>query len=90
MALYILGSNNGVTGLKLAMEDPDASIVLLQDATYMALNNIEQFDDLTRIMAIYEDTEKRGLLGRIPETIRLLQHDEFLELIMQEHVLCFP
>jgi sulfur relay protein TusB/DsrH len=90
MALYLLGTENGEFGMKLASEDPDATVVLIQDATFLALNGLEKFHDTTRVTALYEDADQRGLIGRLPETIRLIQYEELLELVIQENVVCFP
>lgn len=90
MVLYMLGNNNGAYGMELALKDPEAIMVLIQDATFLPLKYTRQLGETPKkIVAVHEHVERRGLLGRIPEYIRLIRSDELFDLMTQYNVVCF-
>ncbi|OGL42014.1 MAG: hypothetical protein A2161_12435 [Candidatus Schekmanbacteria bacterium RBG_13_48_7] len=89
MVVYLLGSEKGEYGLELALKDPDSLIVLIQDATFLPFKKQDAFGKSSRLLALHEHVEKRGLLGRIPESIRLIHFEEFVDLIISNKAINF-
>ena len=89
MTLYLISNSHNSCGLDIALKDPDASIVLMHDATFLIMKVSELAKESSKICAIHEHAEKCGLLGRIPETIKLVHFEELIDMIAQNKPVCF-
>jgi tRNA 2-thiouridine synthesizing protein B len=72
-------------GLSYAANDPEARVVLVQDAVYLAhgggLKGL--------VYAIAEDVSRRGLSGSIDSGVGLIGYDELVKMMEAERVVCF-
>ena len=60
----------------------DDELVLLEDGVYLAL------DKVSKACAIQADVEARGLLDRVPGSIRLIDYTDFVRLCTQAEKVC--
>ena len=60
----------------------DDELVLLEDGVYLAL------DKVSKACAIQADVEARGLLDRVPGSIRLIDYPDFVRLCTQAEKVC--
>ncbi len=72
-------------GLAYAASDPEARVVLLQDAVYLACKDGMQ----GKIYVVRDDVTRRGLTGSIPAGVESIGYDRLVELMEKERVLCF-
>ena len=89
MSLYLISNRHNRCGLEMALKDPCASIILMYDATFLPLQLSELTTESVKIYAVHEHAEKRGLLGRIPETVKLIHFEEFIDIIAENKPICF-
>ena len=57
-------------------------VVMLEDGVYLALSEISQG------YAIRADVEARGLSGRLPDQVQLIDYGEFVRLCTQADKIC--
>ena len=60
----------------------DDELVLLEDGVYLAL------DKVSKACAIQADVEARGLVDRLPDSIRLIDYPDFVRLCTQAEKVC--
>jgi sulfur relay protein TusB/DsrH len=85
--LYLLDKPFGENGLKLAIRDEAAAIVLIQDGVYMNAGSLHEAG--LNVYAVKGDAEKRGLLNRLPEFVRLIDYGQLVDLIVENKVINF-
>jgi tRNA 2-thiouridine synthesizing protein B len=85
MALYLIDKPFGVNGLHLAELDSDAKVVLLQDGVYLKTDTLAG----KPVYAIKPDVEKRGISCHLPESVKLIDYPELVDLIVAEKVYNF-
>ena len=60
----------------------DDELVLLEDRVYLAL------DKVSKACAIQADVEARGLVDRLPDSIRLIDYPDFVRLCTRAERVC--
>ena len=85
--LYLLDKPYGENGLALAEIDKDAKVALLQDGVY--LNTIAVNKNGAAVYAIKSDVEKRGLTGKLPGYVKVIDYGELVDLIVDNKVVNF-
>ncbi|MBI3180935.1 MAG: hypothetical protein HYZ28_02195 [Myxococcales bacterium] len=84
MALYLIDKPFASDGLELAALDPEAKIVLIQDGVYLDASRFPG-----KVFAVKSDAERRGVAGRLPASVRRIDHAELVDLIVAEKVYNF-
>ncbi len=93
--LYLIDKEYGENGLRLAANDKDAIVVLLQDGVYI---NPKFYPSKAKIYAIKQDVEKRGLTGklssrmitgRLPKDVECIDYYRLVDLIVENKVINF-
>ncbi len=85
MTIYLMDEPYADVGLAYAADDPDARVVLVQDAVYLARGDVLK----GRIYALADDVSRRGLKGTIDSGVGLIGYDELVRMMEAERVLCF-
>ncbi|MEP5765531.1 MAG: sulfurtransferase complex subunit TusB [Halieaceae bacterium] len=88
-AVFTSPDNDHALASCLRVALPDSCILLLQDAVYAAYTNSTHASRLresgSRIYALREDVEARGLCGALDEGIELVDYAGFVELSVECH-----
>ena len=63
----------------------DSKIVLLQDAVYSAI----QLGDSSPVYAIDEDILRRGLRGKVPTSVHVINYDALVQMMEKEKTINF-
>jgi sulfur relay protein TusB/DsrH len=85
MAVYLIDKPQGEEALALAALDPEASVVLVQDGVYLDTKSVA---DKT-VFAVADDVKKRGLVGRLPTYVKLIDYGEVIDLVVANKVINF-
>ncbi|MBI4316888.1 MAG: DsrH/TusB family sulfur relay protein [Chloroflexi bacterium] len=85
--IYLLDLPFGRSGLDLARSDADASVVLVQDGVYLDARAAVQAG--MKVYAIRKDAEQRGLAGRLPASVELIDYGRLVDLIVEHKVVNF-
>ncbi len=85
--LYLIDRPFGVNGLNLALRDPEAVVVLIQDGVYLDPRAVLQAG--RTVVAVKNDVVKRGLQSRIAEAVRRIEYGEVVDLIVAHKVVNF-
>ena len=85
MAVYLVDKLQGEEALAIAALDPDAHVVLIQDGVYL---DTQQVADKA-VYAITEDAKRRGLVGRLPSHVKLIEYGEVIDLVVANKVVNF-
>ena len=85
--LYLVDKIYGKNGLRIAQDDADARIVLIQDGVY--LNTSELGAKGTKVYAVAPDVQKRGLTGKLPASVEVIGYDQLVDLIVANKVINF-
>lgn len=85
MTIYLVDEPYADLALGYAANDPEARVVLIQDAVYLARSGTLK----GRIYAIRDDVSRRGLGGSIDGSVKTIGYDELVAMMETERVLCF-
>lgn len=85
--LYLIDRPFGENGLNLALGDPQAIIVLLQDGVYLDPTPLVEAG--LAVLGLKDDVAKRGLESRLPRTVRRIDYGELVDLIADHKVINF-
>lgn len=85
MTIYLVDEQFAGVGLAYAEDDPEAKIVLLQDAVNLARPGKLK----GRVYALAEDVERRGLAKLIDPSVETIGYGRLVEMMETEPVLCF-
>lgn len=85
--LYLLDLPFGRTGLELAKADAGATVVLIQDGVYLDASEIAQAG--ASVFAVAKDVERRGLRGRLPRFVEVIDYGKLVDLIVEHKVINF-
>ena len=85
--LYLIDRPFGENGLNLALGDPEAIVVLVQDGVYLDPTPVLQAG--RTVVAVKNDMAKRGLETRVAGAIRRIEYGELVDLILADKVVNF-
>lgn len=85
--LYLIDKRYGDNGLRIAEQDKDAEVVLVQDGIYMDVKKLG--DSGNKIYAVKDDVEKRGYKDGISNNVEIIDYGKFVDLILANKVVNF-
>ena len=85
--LYLIDKPFADSALGLVREDSAAAVVLLQDGVYLSVEPVLAAGK--KVYAIGRDVERRGLSGRISNSVRLIDYHQLVDLLLANKVLNF-
>ncbi len=85
--VYLIDKKFGNNSLRIAEQDKDAEIVLIQDGIYLDVRKIENSGN--KVYAIKDDVEKRGYTGILSKNIELIDYGKLVDLILANKVVNF-
>ena len=85
--LYLVDKKFGNNSLRIAEQDKDAEIVLIQDGIYLDVKKIENSGN--KVYAIKDDVGKRGYTEILSKNIELIDYGKLVDLILANKVVNF-
>ncbi len=85
--VYLIDKKFGNNSLRIAEQDKDAEIVLIQDGIYLDVKNIENSGN--KVYAVKDDVEKRGYTEIMSKNIELIDYGKLVDLILANKVVNF-
>jgi sulfur relay protein TusB/DsrH len=85
--VYLIDKKFGNNSLRIAEQDKDAEIVLVQDGIYLDVKKIENSGN--KVYAIKDDVEKRGYTEILSKNIELIDYGKLVDLILANKVVNF-
>ncbi len=85
MAVYLVDKHQGQEALSIAALDPEAQVVLIQDGVYLDTKPVAD----KPVYAVAEDVKRRGLVGRLPTHVKLIDYGEVIDLVVANKVVNF-
>ncbi len=85
--VYLIDKKFGNNSLRIAEQDKDAEIVLIQDGIYLDVRKIENSGN--KVYAIKDDVEKRGYTEILSKNIELIDYGKLVDLILANKVVNF-
>lgn len=85
--LYLIDRPFGENGMNLALGDPEALAVLIQDGVYLDVSSLLKHG--RRVFALQDDVEKRGLGERLTKGVGRISYGELVDLIVAHKVINF-
>lgn len=85
MAVYLIDQQQGPEALSIAALDDDAHVVLIQDGVYLDTKPVAD----KAVYAVAEDVKKRGLVGRLPKYVKIIDYGEVIDLVVANKTVNF-
>ncbi len=85
--VYLIDKKFGNNSLRIAEQDKDAEIVLVQDGIYLDVKKIENSGN--KVYAVKDDVEKRGYTEILSKNIELIDYGKLVDLILANKVVNF-
>ena len=85
--VYLIDKKFGDNSLKIAEQDKNAEIVLIQDGVYLDVKEIENSGN--KVCAVKADVEKRGYNEMLSKNIELIDYGKLVDLILANKVVNF-
>jgi sulfur relay protein TusB/DsrH len=85
--VYLIDKKFGNNSLRIAEQDKDAEIVLIQDGIYLDVKKIENSGN--KVYAVKDDVEKRGYTEILSKNIELIDYGKLVDLILANKVVNF-
>ncbi len=85
--VYLIDKKFGNNSLRIAAQDKDAEIVLIQDGIYLDVKKIENSGN--KVYAVKDDVEKRGYTEILSKNIELIDYGKLVDLILANKVVNF-
>ncbi len=85
--VYLIDKKFGNNILRIAEQDKDAEIVLVQDGIYLDVKKIENSGN--KVYAVKDDVEKRGYTEILSKKIELIDYGKLVDLILANKVVNF-
>ncbi len=85
--LYLVDKPFGENGLNLAVRDTTGTVVLIQDGVYLDTRPLRAAG--LDVCAVRRDVERRGLTGRLPDFVRVIDYRQLVDLIVSNKVVNF-
>ena len=86
-SVYLIDKKFGNNSLRIAEQDKDAEIVLIQDGIYLDVKKIENSGN--KVYAVKDDVEKRGYTEILSKNIELIDYGKLVDLILANKVVNF-
>jgi tRNA 2-thiouridine synthesizing protein B len=84
LTVYLIDEPFADVGLSYASDDPNASVVLVQDAVYLARGDLEG-----KVYVLSDDITRRGLAHSISSAVHVIDYPTLVDMMAKERVLCF-
>jgi sulfur relay protein TusB/DsrH len=85
--VYLIDKKFGDNSLRIAEQDRNAEIVLIQDGIYLDVKKNE--DSGNKVYAVKDDVEKRGYNEILSKNIELIDYGKLVDLIFANKVINF-
>lgn len=85
--VYLIDKKFGDNSLRIAEQDKDAEIVLIQDGIYLDVKKIEISGN--KVYAVKDDVEKRGYTEILSKNIELIDYGKLVDLVLANKVVNF-
>ncbi len=85
--VYLIDKKFGNNSLRIAEQDKDAEIVLIQDGIYLDVKQIENSGN--KVYAVKDDVENRGYTEMLSKNIELIDYGKLVDLILANKVVNF-
>ncbi len=85
--VYLIDKKFGDNSLRIAEQDKNAEIVLIQDGVYLDVKEIENSGN--KVYAVKADVEKRGYNELLSKNIELIDYGQLVDLIFANKVINF-
>ncbi len=85
--VYLIDKKFGNNSLRIAEQDKNAEIVLIQDGIYLDVKRNE--DSGNKVYAVKDDVEKRGYTEILSKNIELIDYGKLVDLILANKVINF-
>lgn len=85
--VYLIDKKFGDNSLRIAEQDKDAEIVLIQDGIYLDVKKIENSGN--KVYAVKDDVEKRGYTEILSKNIELIDYGKLVDLVLANKVVNF-
>lgn len=85
--VYLIDKKFGNNSLRIAEQDKNAEIVLIQDGIYLDVKRNE--DSGNKVYAVKDDVEKRGYNELLSKNIELIDYGKLVDLILANKVINF-
>ncbi len=85
--VYLIDKKFGDNSLRIAEQDKNAEIVLIQDGIYLDVKRNE--DSGNKIYAVKDDVEKRGYNEILSKNIELIDYGKLVDIILANKVVNF-
>ena len=85
--VYLIDKKFGDNSLRIAEQDKNAEIVLIQDGVYLDVKEIENSGN--KVYAVKADVEKRGYNELLSKNIELIDYGKLVDLIFANKVINF-
>ncbi len=85
--VYLIDKKFGNNSLRIAEQDKNAEIVLIQDGIYLDVKKNE--DSGNKVYAVKDDVEKRGYNELLSKNIELIDYGKLVDLILANKVINF-
>lgn len=86
-SLYLLSRFPDDLGLGLAAADSGAKVALAQDGVLLDCADLAAGG--AEVYALRSDAERRGVVQKIPSSVRLVDYGELITLIVENRVISF-
>ncbi len=85
--VYLIDKKFGDNSLRIAEQDKNAEIVLIQDGIYLDVKRNE--DSGNKVYAVKDDVEKRGYNEMLSKNIELIDYGKLVDIILANKVVNF-
>jgi sulfur relay protein TusB/DsrH len=85
--VYLVDKKFGNNSLRIAEQDKNAEIVLIQDGIYLDVKRNE--DSGNKVYAVKDDVEKRGYNELLSKNIELIDYGKLVDLVLANKVINF-
>jgi sulfur relay protein TusB/DsrH len=85
--VYLVDKKFGDNSLRIAEQDKNAEIVLIQDGVYLDIKEIENSGN--KVFAVKADVENRGYNEMLSKNIELIDYGKLVDLILANKVVNF-
>lgn len=82
MAIYLVDRRYSELALELAEKDKNSKVVLIQDGVYVDASHFKE------IFIVENDARRRGLTD-FPESVKLIDYEELIDMMENEKVYNF-
>jgi sulfur relay protein TusB/DsrH len=85
--VYLIDKKFGNNSLRIAEQDKNAEIVLIQDGIYLDVKRNE--DSGNKVYAVKDDVKKRGYNELLSKNIGLIDYGKLVDIILASKVVNF-